>query len=134
MTPNRAARLCLIATLPAGGSALPGAAQSLDGTWRGTTTGTPSAGNCRAFTFDIAIRGEAVTGSAKTPHAGSPVQWKITGIATGPRLVLRAESADRRLRNPSTRRRGELRSGSLHLEQTSSKACNPTRSGALKRG
>ena len=108
-------------------------AQGLDGTWRGTTSATPSGGNCRPFTFTIAIRGSSVTGSASTPHSDAPVSWTVGGAVSGQRVILLVESSDRRLRNPSTRWRGELRGGSLHLEQSGSRACNPTRAGDLKR-
>lgn len=128
--PTRVACLCLLigAALP-----LPAAAQGLDGTWRGTTSGTPSGGNCRPFTFTVTISGTAVRGSASTPHAGSPVAWTVGGAVHGPRVILLVESSDRRLRNPSTRWRGELRGGGLHLEQIGSQSCNPSRAGTLRR-
>lgn len=111
----------------------PAVAQNLDGTWRGTTTGTPSGGNCRPFTFTITIRGAGAGGSASTPHTGSPVSWNVSGAVQGQRVILLVESSDRRLRNPSTRWRGELRGGTLRLEQIGSRACNPTRAGDLRR-
>ena len=111
----------------------PAQAQSLDGTWRGTTSGTPSGGNCRPFTLAVSIRGANVAGTATTPHSGPSVQRSVSGAVSGQRVILLVESTDTRLRNPSTRWRGELRGGALHLEQTGSRACNPTRSGALKR-
>lgn len=111
----------------------PAVAQGLDGVWRGTTSGTPSGGNCRPFTFDVTIRGAAVTGSATTPHSGPSVQWSVSGAVSGQRVILLVESTDKRLRNPSTRWRGELRAGGLHLEQTGSKACDPSRAGTLRK-
>ena len=111
----------------------PADAQALDGTWRGTTSGTPSGGNCRPFTFDLTIRGATASGSASTPHSGPSVQWTVGGAVTGQRAILLVESADRRLRNPSTRWRAELRGGALHLEQIGSRACNPTRAGTLRK-
>lgn len=130
MTATRIALACVVA-----GSlfAVDAVAQSLDGAWRGTTSGTPSGGNCRPFTFDMTIRGAAISGTATTPHTGAPVTWTVSGAVSGQRVILLVESSDRRLRNPSTRWRGELRQGALQLEQTGSRACNPTRSGALKR-
>jgi hypothetical protein len=109
------------------------AAQSLEGVWRGTTSGTPSGGNCRPFTFVLTIRGAAASGTASTPHTGSPVVWTVSGAVSGQRVILLVESTDKRLRNPSTRWRGELRDGALQLEQTGSRACDPTRTGALKK-
>lgn len=111
----------------------PAHAQTLDGTWRGTTSGTPSGGNCRPFTFDITIRGGTASGSATTPHSGPTVQWTVSGAVSGQRVILLVESSDKRLRNPSTRWRGEMRGGALHLEQIGSQACNPSRAGALKK-
>ena len=128
--PTRFACLCL---LIGGALPFPAAAQGLDGTWRGTTSGTPSGGNCRPFSFTVTIRGAEVGGSASTPHTGSPVSWTVGGAVQGPRVILLVESSDRRLRNPSTRWRGELRGGGLHLEQIGSQACNPSRAGALRR-
>jgi hypothetical protein len=128
VTALRVALVCLAAA--ASGPAL---AQGLDGAWRGTTSGTPSGGNCRPFTFDVTIRAAAVTGSASTPHSGASVQWSVSGAVSGQRVILLVESSDRRLRNPSTRWRGELRAGSLQLEQIGSQACNPTRAGALRK-
>jgi hypothetical protein len=122
---------CLVsASLPGAGEAL---AQSLEGTWRGTTSGTPAGGNCRPFTFDVAIRGASAMGSATTPHRGPSVHWTVSGAVSGARVILLVESSDRRLRNPSTRWRGELRGGALHLGQIGSRACNPTRAGTLKK-
>jgi hypothetical protein len=109
------------------------AAQSLEGVWRGTTSGTPSGGNCRPFTFVLTIRGAAASGTASTPHTGSPVVWTVSGAVSGQRVILLVESTDKRLRNPSTRWRGELRDGALQLEQTGSRACDRTRTGALKK-
>jgi hypothetical protein len=111
----------------------PALAQGLEGTWRGTTSGTPSGGNCRPFTFDLAIRGAVASGNATTPHSGPSVQWTVSGAVSGQRVILVVESSDRRLRNPSTRWRGELRGGVLYLEQIGSQACNPTRAGDLRR-
>jgi hypothetical protein len=128
VTALRVALACLAAT-----ASSPALAQGLDGTWRGTTSGTPSGGNCRPFTFDVTIRGATATGTASTPHSGPSVQWSVSGAVSGQRVVLLVESSDRRLRNPSTRWRGELRAGSLHLEQIGSQACNPTRAGALRK-
>ncbi len=108
-------------------------AEDLDGIWRGTTSDTPSGGNCRPFIFALTIRGDAASGSATTPHSGPSVQWSVSGAVSGQRVVLLAETTDRRIRNPSTRWRGELRAGSLHLEQIGSGACDPTRSGALRK-
>jgi hypothetical protein len=130
MTAARLGLACLFATVFALGDA---AAQSLEGTWRGTTSGTPSGGNCRPFTFDLTIRGAAATGTASTPHTGSPVVWTVSGAVAGQRVILLVESTDKRLRNPSTRWRGEVRDGALQLEQTGSKACDPTRAGTLKK-
>ncbi|HEY7610697.1 MAG TPA: hypothetical protein VIF14_15825 [Alphaproteobacteria bacterium] len=129
-----AARLPLACLIPAAvlGSD-PAQAQSLDGTWRGTTSGMPSGGNCRPFTFDVSIRGASATGTATTPHSGPSVQWTVGGAVSGARVILLVESTDRRLRRPSTRWRGELRAGALYLEQIGSQACDPTRAGALKR-
>lgn len=109
------------------------AAQSLDGRWRGTTSGTPSGGNCRSFTFDFTIRADSVHSTASTPHGGSPVEWKVIGLVDGPKLTLIVESSDARLRNASTRWSGEMKGGGLFVEQLGSKACNPTRSGTLRR-
>jgi hypothetical protein len=61
------------------------------------------------------------------------VSWNVSGAVQGQRVILRVESSDRRLRNPSTRRRGDLRGSTLHLEQIGSRACNPTRAGDLRR-
>ncbi len=130
LTASRVAFACLALGLV---GATPANAQGLDGTWRGTTSGMPSGGNCRSFTFTITIRGTAVSGGASTPHSGSPVSWAVSGAVSGQRVVLLVESSDRRLRNPSTRWRGELRDGALHLEQIGSQSCNPTRAGDLKR-
>lgn len=130
MTGIRVAFACLVLGLAA---SQPAAAQGLDGTWRGTTSGTPSGGNCRPFTFAVTIRGLAVSGNASTPHSGSPVSWTVSGALSEKRVILLVESSDRRLRNPSTRWRGELRGSSLHLEQIGSQSCNPTRAGDLKR-
>ena len=127
MTALRVALACLAAT--ASGPAL---AQALDGTWRGTTSGTPSGGTCRPFTFTVTIRGATATGSATTPHSGPTVSWSVSGAVSGQRVILLVESSDKRLRNPSTRWRGELRGGSLLLEQIGSQACNPGRAGQLK--
>ena len=52
---------------------------------------------------------------------------------SGQRVILLVESTDKRLRNRSTRWRGEVRDGALQLEQTGSKACDPTRAGTLKK-
>lgn len=132
---NSAFRLrALLAAAPALlGIVVPAGAQSLDGNWRGATSGTPSGGNCRPFTFDITVRADSVTGMASTPHTGAPVQWKVIGLVDGGRISLIVELTDQRLRNPSTRWRGEPRTGALYLEQIGSKACNPTRSGTLKK-
>jgi len=111
----------------------PASAQGLDGEWRGTTSGTPSGGNCLPCTFDMTIRGAAVTGSAITPHSGPSVQWSVSSAVSGQRVILLVESTDKRLRNPSTRWRGELRGGGLHLEQTGSRACDPSRAGTLRK-
>jgi hypothetical protein len=81
----------------------------------------------------MTIRGAAVTGSAITPHSGPSVQWSVSGAVSGQRVILLVESTDKRLRNPSTRWRGELRGGGLHLEQTGSKACDPSRAGTLRK-
>jgi hypothetical protein len=128
VTALRVALACLAATASG-----PAFAQGLDGTWRGTTSGTPSGGNCRPFTFTVTIRGTAATGSATTPHSGPIVSWSVSGAVSGQRVILLVESSDKRLRNPSTRWRGELRGGSLHLEQIGSHACNPSRAGELER-
>lgn len=128
LTALRAAAACLALAAPA-----PALAQGLDGTWRGTTSGTPSGGNCRPFTFEVTIRGSAVSGSASTPHTGAPVRWSVGGAVSGQRAILLVESTDRRLRNPSTRWRAEMRGGALHLEQIGSRACNPTRAGTLRK-
>ena len=131
MAATRLPLACLLLAAVLGAS--PAQAQSLDGTWRGTTSGTPGGGNCRPFTFDFSIRGANATGTATTTHSGPSVQWSVSGAVSGQRVILLVESTDTRLRNPSTRWRGDLRGGALHLEQTGSRACNPTRSGALKR-
>lgn len=128
LTAIRVAAACLAVGAPA-----PALAQGLDGTWRGTTSGTPSGGNCRPFTFVLTIRGATAAGSASTPHPGAPVQWNVSGAVSGQRAILLVESTDRRLRNPSTRWRAELRGGALHLEQVGSRACNPTRAGTLRK-
>lgn len=124
----RVAAACLALAAPA-----PALAQGLDGTWRGTTSGTPSGGNCRPFTFELVIRGATAGGNASTPHTGAPVSWSVSGAVSGQRAILLVESTDRRLRNPSTRWRAELGGGVLHLEQIGSRACNPTRAGTLRR-
>jgi hypothetical protein len=128
-----AVRLALASLAAIAISAGPASAQSLDGVWRGITSGTPSGGNCRPFSFDMTIRGAAVTGNATTPHSGPLVQWSVSGAVSGQRVILLVESTDRRLRNPSTRWRGELRGGDLHLEQTGSRSCDPTRVGTLRK-
>ena len=130
MTAKSLAIACLVASALAAGDA---AAQSLDGTWRGTTSGTPSGGNCRPFTFEVTIRGADVKGFATTPHSGAPVRWSVIGLIEGAGVTLFAESSDHRLRNAKTRWRGQLRGGDLNLEQVGSQACNPTRSGALRK-
>ena len=114
-------------------SILPAQAQSLDGRWRGTTSSTPSGGKCRTFTFDFTVRADTVRGTASTPHAGTPVEWKVVGLVNGPKMTLIVESTDARLRNSSTRWSAELKNGGLFVEQLGSKACNPTRSGMLRR-
>jgi hypothetical protein len=109
------------------------AAQGLDGTWRGTTSGTPSGGSCRPFTFEVTIRGNDVRGFATTPHTGAPVRWSVIGLVETQRVTLFAESGDQRLRNAKTRWGDQLRDGVLHLEQVGSRACNPTRAGVLRK-
>jgi hypothetical protein len=130
MTTKSLALACLAAGAIATGDA---AAQSLDGTWRGTTSGTPSGGNCRPFTFEVTIRGSDVKGFATTPHTGAPVRWSVIGLVELQRVTLFAESGDRRLRNAKTRWGGQLRDGVVHLEQVGSRACDPTRAGTLKK-
>ncbi|MCW5774705.1 MAG: hypothetical protein KIT16_23875 [Rhodospirillaceae bacterium] len=110
---------------------MPSHAAPLDGRWRGETSGKPSGGNCRAFTFDFVVRNGAASGTAMTPHAGTPVRWTVGGAVSGNRIILLVESTDKRLRNPSTRWRGELRGKLLHLAQMGSHSCEPTRSGDL---
>ncbi|MBL8662707.1 MAG: hypothetical protein JNM29_07760 [Candidatus Odyssella sp.] len=132
IAPAAARFACLCLLIGASGPS-PAAAQGLDGSWSGTTSGTPSGGNCRPFTFTVTIRGGEASGSATTPHSGAPVSWTVGGAVQGQRVILLVESTDRRLRNPSTRWRGELRGGGLHLEQVGSQACNPTRAGVLRR-
>jgi hypothetical protein len=129
---NASASICGLLAI-AMASAFPAAAQGLDGTWRGTTSGTPSGGNCRPFTFDIAIRSGAASGAATSPHGGAPLRWAVSGVASGDRIVLLAESSDPRARRPTTRWRGERRGNELRLEQIGSDACNPPRSGVLRR-
>ena len=113
--------------------ATPSFADSLDGRWRGETSGKPNGGKCRAFTFDFVVRNGSASGGAVTPHAGTPVRWTVGGAVSGRRIILLVESTDKRLRNPSTRWRGELRGATLHLEQMGSHSCEPTRSGDLKK-
>jgi hypothetical protein len=83
MAATRRLLACLVAASVLGASQA--FAQSLDGTWRGTTSGTPSGGNCRPFTFDVAIRGANATGSATTPHSGPSVHWTVSGAVSGSR-------------------------------------------------
>jgi hypothetical protein len=122
-----------IAVLSLCGLAPPAQADALDGRWRGTTSGTPQHGKCRSFSFDFVIRSGSASGEAITPHDGSPVRWTVSGAASGRRIILLVESGDRRLRRPSTRWRGELRGEALHLSQLGSHACQPTRSGILRK-
>ncbi len=128
-----ATRLALAALALSAFAPRSAAAQALDGTWRGTTSGTPSGGSCRPFTFELTIRGADVRGFATTPHSGPSVRWSVLGLIEGTRVTLFAESSDQRLRNPKTRWRGELRGGVLHLEQIASRACDPTRTGTLRK-
>jgi len=128
-----ALRLALACLAVCGLASAGAAAQSLDGTWRGTTSGQPSGGNCRPFAFEVTIRGVDVKGSATTPHPGAAVRWSVIGLVEDSRVTLLAESSDQRLRNPKTRWSGQVRGGAIHLEQIGSRACNPTRAGVLKK-